>query len=202
MIARGTGFVKGNPAAAQGRLIAHFKYVEHRHREGNESRDDRRIFSKDQDVVSRQDAVSDVMNHAHRQVAYHKIVLSPGEAEHIADWREWTRGVMDDLEKKQGRELHWYAVKHDNTDNPHVHVVLAGAGDNLETGNREAVKMYQKDFELLRQSGTDRSDRDWYRQMEEHIREEDRQDQAEIARNQEPERDAQPAYHQGGDRDR
>ena len=110
MIARGTGFVKGNPQASQSRLIAHLKYIEHRSKTENEGRDDRRIFNKDQDGVLRRDAVSDVMNHAHRQVAYHKIVLSPGQDEHIADWREWTRGVMDDLEKKQGRELHWYAV--------------------------------------------------------------------------------------------
>jgi MobA/VirD2-like, nuclease domain len=200
MIAKGTGFVKGDPQAARSRLVAHLKYVEHRRREANESRDERRIFSKDQDVVSCRDAVSDVMHHAHSQVAYHKIVLSPGEDEHIADWREWTRGVMDDLEKKQGRELHWYAVKHDNTDNPHVHVVLAGAGDNQISGKREAVKMYRSDYGLLRQSGTDRSDRDWSRQIEEHIEEEDRQDQAEIARNQE--RDVGLPQLQGGDRDR
>src|SRR5256885_2215404 len=99
---------------------------------------------------------------------------------------------MDDWEKKQGRELHWYAVKHDNTDNPHVHVVLAGSGNNQISGNREAVKMYQKDYELLRQSGTDRSDRDLYRQIEERLKKEDRQDQAEIARNQEPERQPEP----------
>ncbi len=208
MIARGTGFVKGHPVAAEARLVAHLKYIEHRSKTENENRDDRRIFDKDQDVVSRRDAACDVMNHAHRQVAYHKIVLSPGEAEHVADWREWTRGVMDDLEKKQGRELHWYAVYHNNTDNPHVHVVLAGAGNNLENGNREAVKMYQKDYELLRQSGTDRSDRDWYRQIEERLKEEDRQDQAEIARDQErererqPEPDVQPEHYQGGDHDR
>ena len=204
MIAKGTGFVKGNPVAAQSRLTAHLKYIEHRSKTENEGRDDRRIFDKDQDVVNRRDAARDVMNHAHRQVAYHKIVLSPGQDEHIADWREWTRGVMDDLEKKQGCELHWYAVYHNNTDNPHVHVVLAGAGENLETDNREAVKMYQKDYELLRQSGADRSDRDWYRQIEEQIKEEDRQDQAEIAHKQELEqqRQPEPEHNPGGDHDR
>ena len=205
MIAKGTGFVKGDPQASKARLVAHFKYIEHRRREENEQRSERLIFSKDQDQVDRKDAVSDVMNHAHSQVAYHKMVLSPGEDEHIADWREWTRGVMDDLAKKQGRELHWYAGKHNNTDHPHVHVVLAGAGENQKTGKLEAVKMYQKDYELLRQSGTDRSDRDWYRQIEEHIKEEEQQDRAEIARNQEPERqperDARPTHLQGGGHD-
>jgi type IV secretory pathway VirD2 relaxase len=201
MIARGTGFVKGHPLAAQSRLVAHLKYIEHRSKTENESRDDRRLFTKDEDRVTRSAAVQDVMDHAHTQVAYHKIVLSPGEDEHVADWHEWTRGVMDDLEKKQGRELHWYAVYHNNTDNPHVHVVLAGSGNNLETGNREAVKMYQKDYELLRQSGTDRSDRDWYRQIEEQARQEDRRDQEEITRSREEVVEPHQA-HQGGDHDR
>jgi type IV secretory pathway VirD2 relaxase len=150
----------------------------------------------------RLDAVSDVMHHTHSQVAYHKIVLSPGEDEHIADWRAWTRGVMDDLEKMQGRELHWYAVKHDNTDNPHVHVVLAGAGDNQISGKREAVKMYRSDYELLRQSGTDRSDRDWYRQLEERLKEEDQQDRAERELERQPEPEKLLEQLQGGDRDR
>jgi hypothetical protein len=211
MIAKGTGFIKGDPVAARGRLIAHLKYIEHRMKHidypgktENESRDDHRIFTKDEDRVARSTAVEDVMNHAHKQVAYHKILLSPAQDEHVADWREWTRGVMDDLEKKQGRELHWYAVYHNNTDNPHVHVVLAGSGNNLESGNREVVKIYQKDFDLLRQSGTARSDRDWYRQIEERLKEEDRQDQAEMARSQErePELDKQPELYQGGDHDR
>jgi hypothetical protein len=77
-------------------------------------------------------------------------------------------------------------------------VVLAGAGNNQISGNREAVKMYQKDYELLRQSGSDRSDRDWYRQIEEHIKEEDRQDQPARVREIEPEL----THHQGGDHDR
>jgi len=202
MIAKGTGFVKGKKEAALGRLVAHLKYIEHRHREENESRDDRHIFTKDDDRVTRGTAVQDVMDHTHRQVAYHKFVLSPGSVEHVTDWQEWTRGVMDDLEKKQGRELHWYAVKHDNTDNPHVHVVLAGAGENPESGKLEAVKMYQKDYELLRQSGTDRSDRDWYRQIEERLQEEDRHDREEMVRAPEPERVIQPEMYQGGDYNR
>jgi hypothetical protein len=102
------------------------------------------------------------MNHANTQVAYHEIVLSPGDAEPIADWHEWARGVMGDLEKMQGRELHWYAVSLTNRDNPSVYVVLAGTGENLETGNREAVKMGLKDYALLRHLGARWCDRDWF----------------------------------------
>lgn len=196
MIARGTGFVKGHPQAAKARLAAHLKYLEHRARTEQETRDDRRIFSKDENIVNRESAMRDVMEHTSASVRYHKMVLSPDHHEPVRDWHEWTRGVMSDLEQKQGRELHWYAVRHGNTDNPHVHVVLAGAGENKVSGKLEPVKMYQRDYELLRQSGMDRSDRDWYRQIEERLREEARQEKQEMTRFQERQ------LYQGGDRDR
>ena len=69
-----------------------------------------RIFSKDQDVVKRRDAVHDVMGHTSTSVHFHKIVLSPGQDEPVSNWREWTRQVMHDLEAAQGKQLHWYAV--------------------------------------------------------------------------------------------
>jgi hypothetical protein len=123
MIAKGSGYVRGNRQAATARLTSHFKYTEHRSKDlERETRDGRRIFSKDQDVVSRKDAVDDVMEHTSTSVNYHKIVLSPGQDEPIQDWREWTRDVMHDLEERQGHALYWYAVKHDNTDNPHDQV--------------------------------------------------------------------------------
>ncbi len=77
--------------------------------------------------MDRRDAVDDVMEHTSSSVSYHKIVLSPGEDEPVQDWQEWTREVMVDLEEQQGKDLHWYAVHHSNTEHEHVHVVLAGA---------------------------------------------------------------------------
>jgi hypothetical protein len=167
-----TNFVKGDPAAAQTRLVAYLKDVEeHQRRTENQSHDDHQIFTKDEDRVTHSAAVQDVMKHAHRQVAYHEIVLSPGEDEPITDWRKWTRGVMDDLEKKKGRKLHWYAVTYDNTEAMMTTRSSAGAREYVETGNREAVRMDLSDYALLRQSGIDRSDRDCSRQKASHVSE-------------------------------
>jgi hypothetical protein len=178
MIAKGSGYVKG--AGARSRLGAHFKYIEHRSMSERETRDDRRIFDADRDVVNRSDAVQDIMDHEHRNVAYHKIVLSPGQDELVSDWREWTREVMDDLQERQGKELHWYAVQHDNTDNPHVHVVLAGSGENLETGQAEQVRLYADDYKFLRESGHDHSDHEHQREINDWIREADERDAQEL----------------------
>jgi type IV secretory pathway VirD2 relaxase len=174
MIAKGSGYVRGNREAARARLGSHFKYVEHRSMDLEyETRDDRRIFSKDQDVVSRRDAVDDVMEHTSTSVNYHKVVLSPGEDEPIHDWREWTREVMADLEERQGKELHWYAVVHQNTDNPHVHVVIAGAGEDHETGEIEPVKLYADDYRAMRESGHEHSEYDWHHRISELVKEYD-----------------------------
>lgn len=173
MIAKGSGYVRGNRDVSRGRLVAHFKYIEHRSRERSpENRDDRHIFSKDEDVVHRRDATNDVMEHTSTSVNFHKVVLSPGEDEPISDWRLWTRQVMHDLEEYQGKELHWYAVYHSNTEHPHVHVIIAGAGYNQETGREEPVKMYyDKEYEVLRRSGREHSDYDFHRLIEEQFQE-------------------------------
>ena len=166
MIAKGSGYVRGNREAARARLISHFKYIEHRSRELSESRDDRRIFDNEHDVVNRRDAVDEVMEHTSTSVNYHKVVLSPGDDEPIEDWRAWTREVMHDLEEEQGRTLHWYAVHHQNTEHPHVHVVIAGAGYNEETGREEPVKLYTKDYEVLRASGHEHSEYPYHQWLE------------------------------------
>ncbi len=83
---------------------------------------------------------------------------------------------MTDLEQNQGKELHWYAVHHSNTEHEHVHVVVAGAGENLEMGREEAVKLYARDYRQLRESGHDHSDHDFYRAMEEEVQELTRHD--------------------------
>jgi len=181
MIARGR-FVRGNAAHSAAHLNAHLRYVEHRSREVNETREDRYLFSKDNDHVERQEAQDDVMNHTNASVHYHKIVLSPADDEPIEDWREWTREVMSDLEDAQGKELHWYAVYHQNTDHPHVHVVLAGEGEDRETGEQEPVRLYKEDYQLLRESGREHSEHEYYYQLEKELEELHQQDG--LARNE------------------
>jgi type IV secretory pathway VirD2 relaxase len=178
MIAKGSGYVRG--AGARARLVAHLKYIEHRAMSERETRDDRRIFSRDEDVVSRDGAVQDVMDHEHRGVAYHKIVLSPGQDEPVSDWREWAREIMDDLQERQGKQLYWIAVHHDNTDNPHVHVVLAGVGENLETGKPEQIRMYAPDYQFLRESGQKHSGHEQQREMNAWMREASERDAQEL----------------------
>jgi hypothetical protein len=178
MIAKGQ-YAKGGAAnrkVAGSKLKNHFKYIEYRKRDESGSREDRSIFSKDNDHVSRKDAIDDVMAHTSQAVSYHKIMLSPGEDEPVQDWKQWTHEVMADLERSQGKELHWYAVHHHNTEHPHVHIVVAGAGENRETGQDEAVRLYKEDYQQIRESGRAHSDYEFYHQLDELVKELDKHD--------------------------
>jgi len=72
----------------------------------------------------------------------------------VADMREWTRMVLDDLADTLGQQLHWVAVIHRNTDHPHAHVLLAGGGERA--GELRPVLLYKAQYAAVRASG-DRS---------------------------------------------
>jgi len=57
-----------------------------------------------------------------------RIILSPEDADRL-DLESYTREYVKRLEKGLGTELEWAAVEHDNTDHPHVHIVLRGKDD-------------------------------------------------------------------------
>lgn len=171
MIVKGR-FARGNLASAAKHLNAHLRYLEHRSLdESNERPEDRHLFNQDSDKIERNEAVHDVMSHTSTRVNYHKIVLSPGTDEPVEDYRQWTRAIMQDLEEYQQTTLHWYASYHANTDNPHVHVVLAGAGEDLHTGEQEPVTLYRQNYDYLRERASDHSEHDWYAQLVEHLQE-------------------------------
>lgn len=162
---------KANHRATASQLKAHVKYIEYRSRDATrEGREDRYLFDKEQDHVQRLEVVREIMDHTSSRVSYHKLVLSPAEDEPVHDWREWTRQVMRDLEDAQGKDLHWYAVKHENTDHPHVHIVIAGSGEDRETGREEAVTLYAQDYELLRESGREHSEHEWEHLLSEFLK--------------------------------
>ncbi len=170
MIIKGR-FMRGNREKSAKHLSAHLRYVEHRSRDDqHETREDRHLFSKESEQVDREEAMNDVMEHTSTSVNYHKLILSPGAEEPVEDYRQWTRTVMHDLEEHQGKTLHWYGVYHNNTEHPHVHVVIAGAGENHETGAEEPIKLYKGDYEYLRESARDHSEYDFYHQLAEDLK--------------------------------
>jgi predicted DCC family thiol-disulfide oxidoreductase YuxK len=71
-------YIAGKPTKAAGsRLSAHVKYNQYRKLGEQETREDRFLFDQENNRVSRQDAVRDVMAHTSNKVLYHKIRWSP-----------------------------------------------------------------------------------------------------------------------------
>jgi hypothetical protein len=56
------------------------------------------------------------------------LILSPGL--NAVDLQDYTREIMDKLGSEKGLDLTWYAVKHENTENNHAHVVVLGLDKN------------------------------------------------------------------------
>jgi len=52
-----------------------------------------------------------------------------------------------------------------NTEHEHAHVIVAGAGENRETGEEEAVKLYQEDYQQVRESGHEHSEYAFYHRL-------------------------------------
>ena len=101
--------------------------------------------------LTRQEAYALLDRYQDRGVAAHRLLLSPAADARFADLRAMTRHVLQELEKDKGQALHWVAVEHRHTDNPHVHVLLCGTGEH--DGQIRQVRLDRRDYGRLREEG-------------------------------------------------
>lgn len=59
-----------------------------------------------------------------------RFIVSPQDAGAMADLRAFTRELMDQAQADLGTRLDWVAIDHWNTDNPHLHILVRGRGDD------------------------------------------------------------------------
>jgi type IV secretory pathway VirD2 relaxase len=59
-----------------------------------------------------------------------RFIISPEDAAELDSLRTFTRELMSDVERDLGSKLDWVAVDHWNTDNPHIHVLIRGRGED------------------------------------------------------------------------
>jgi len=148
------GGTKGRGTSAAGQAQDALHYMQTRPLDNGERPEDRHFFGPERDGGSWCEARVEIMDHATERVAFHRLILSPGPDQPVADMREWTRMVLDDLADALGQQLHWVAVIHRNTDHPHAHVLLAGGGERA--GELRPVLLYKAQYATVRASG-DRS---------------------------------------------
>jgi len=148
------GGTKGRGTSAAGQAQDALHYMQTRPLDNGERPEDRHFFGPERDGGSWREARAEILDHATEQVAFHRLILSPGPDQPVADIREWTRMVLDDLADTLGQQLHWVAVVHRNTDHPHAHVLVAGGGERA--GVLRPVLLYKAQYAAVRASG-DRS---------------------------------------------
>lgn len=168
------------------RLSAHIKYIEHRARGENEERSDRHLFTAtdapEEDNgqagqrITRQQALEDIMSNAGKKVYFHQFFLSCADDEQSQDGRALVRETMREFERQRNMRLTWYAAEHNNTDHRHWHIVLAGSGEDRDTGERRDVVMSYKDYEFLREQAHELTDHEFEKQLDAHLHEDDAQE--------------------------
>ena len=58
-----------------------------------------------------------------------RFIVAAEDAIEYADLRDFTRRLMEQMERDLGSKLDWVAVDHHNTGHPHTHIVLRGKDD-------------------------------------------------------------------------
>lgn len=106
-------------------------------------------FNEERDDIQRSDAIE-----SFKDDAVFRIIISPEDPEVLN--KEYIRAIMRNLEMKAGLKLKWTAVFHENTDNPHAHIIISrteGKGFSWETPLRfdrtlisEGIRKYAIDL--------------------------------------------------------
>lgn len=108
------------------------------------------VFGETDETLSLREAHQMILDQGRDGLRFHKIVISPADTERVVDWTAFTRQVMDDLGQRVGLHLTWCATVHENTDHPHVHIVLAGDGERAD-GQVVQARLYTPHYDYLRE---------------------------------------------------
>ena len=124
-----------------------------------EAREERTLFDADGDVADRATARALLTAAIGPKVVFHRLILAPGQRGglvRLIDLRTCTRLLLMDLGHALGQRLVWVAAVHRNTDEPHIHVLLAGAAVRTQWPHKGTVRggeLRPPHYALLRERG-------------------------------------------------
>ena len=103
------------------------KHIAYLKREGvTRDGEDARMFGATSDTADERGFAERCEDDRH----HFRFIISPEDGAALSDLKTFTRELMLDVERDLGTKLDWVAVDHWNTDNPHVHVLIRGRGDD------------------------------------------------------------------------
>jgi len=150
-------YVPAGPWAAR-KIERQVKHLVADYRAG-ETHEERVLFDARGDVADRTTARALLTAAIGPKVVFHRLVLSPGRRAGVVrliDLHTWTRLLLMDLSHDLGQRLVWVAAVHRNTDEPHIHVLLAGAAELTRwphEGKVRGVELRTPHYALLRERG-------------------------------------------------
>jgi hypothetical protein len=136
---------RGGKVVAIGKALQHVKYIQHRPGRDREQ-GGREMFDEREDSIDAREMRKAIKELGGSRVIVHKLTLAPEI--NPADRKAFTREVMINLSQEKGRDLQWFAVQHDNTDHPHIHVVVLGRDKH---GTEVAIDL--KDIDKVKEFG-------------------------------------------------
>jgi len=156
-------FVEGRyvPAGpwADAKIKSQVQHLKSSFRTGEKREEERTLFDAHGTVAAVAVARAILTAAIGPRVVFHRLVLSPGRGAGVVrliDLQTWTRLVLMDLGHERGQRLVWVAAAHRNTDEPHVHVLLAGAAERTRwphEGTVRGVELRTPQYALLRERG-------------------------------------------------
>jgi len=104
-------------------LADHLKYLarDGTDRDGSPGR----LFDADGDTVNRKAFADRAGNDRH----HFRFIVSPEDADQMADLQGFTRALVGTMENDLGTRLDWVAGGHWNTPHPHVHLIVRGVDE-------------------------------------------------------------------------
>ncbi len=154
-------YVPAGPWAAR-KIERQVKHLVADYRAG-ETHEERTLFDAHGDVAGQAAARASLTAAIGPKVVFHRLVLSPGRRAGVVrliDLRTWTRLLLMDLAHDLGQRLMWVAAVHRNSDDPHVHVLLAGVAPRTQwprEGQMVSVELRTAHYALLRERGDRRA---------------------------------------------
>jgi len=124
-----------------------------------EAREERTLFDARGDVADRTAARALLTAAIGPKVVFHRLILAPGRRAglvRLIDLHTCTRLLLMDLGHALGQRLVWVAAAHRNTDEPHIHVLLAGAAVRTRWpghGTTTSVELRTPQYALVRERG-------------------------------------------------
>lgn len=114
-------YVKANRDARR-HVNSWLRYVQDRERGPEEK--ERKFFDRERGNIERDEVREDLLAKQGKDIACYKILLSPKQNE--LDHESYTREIMTRWEEVTGIKTDWYAIKHENTDHHHIHLMMPG----------------------------------------------------------------------------